>query len=428
MRRQLNEAVRDGGQADAQAAELFRHIRAYQFFRDCARWLGDGAFPWAREWQRPGRPEQRASVPPQKARRPPFSALFIDENLASARPQAAILRARISEIFSMLFCEDGFVVDVIRDPDGALPTPREDKEIGESIVDIDHFCKEMLPKRIRRAEGVRLGADGVGSSNWKTPRHRNRLLHKYDVIFCEVDYGCRFGGPQIVQKLASYLERITASMVQPKVPALIVLTHIDSIGHVQQCLNLSAHAFVNKERMYQVPSRMQRAVNDVQAIGDDGRLIGRERFGQHSNFRTLYSLRPDRTASLRNPDIRSRVIGGLTNPGAGALDPAERRGIPQWDRQDFDWIRSLPKSDLHCHFGTSITLRTIEALAFNTCGHLFTNWTPRRTGFYDVIRLVSGGAGFCELLRAAPDVREFATSRCLVIRPVAGSHAGAVCA
>ena len=54
--------------------------------------------------------------------------------------------------------------------------------------------------------------------------------------------------------------------------------------------------------------------------------------------------------------------------------------------------------------------------------------TPRRTGFYDVIRLVSGGAGFCELLRAAPDVRKFATSRCLVIRPVAGSHAGAVCA
>ena len=70
-----------------------------------------------------------------------------------------------------------------------------------------------------------------------------------------------------------------------------------------------------------------------------------------------------------------------------------------WDGQDRDWIHRLPKADLHCHFGTSISLPTIEALAFNTCGHLFDNWTgvatnrellaaPIRVVFDDVCKIV----------------------------------------
>jgi hypothetical protein len=51
LRRDLTAALRGSGDksrtADARSAA--EHLQAYEVFRDCARWLGDGAFPWARE-------------------------------------------------------------------------------------------------------------------------------------------------------------------------------------------------------------------------------------------------------------------------------------------------------------------------------------------------------------------------------------------
>jgi adenosine deaminase len=82
-------------------------------------------------------------------------------------------------------------------------------------------------------------------------------------------------------------------------------------------------------------------------------------------------------AFLRSLDLKQRVVGGWSEERSLSANGARRRyrHLANFDAQDRDWIRSLPKADLHCHFGTSISLLTVEALAFNTCGHLFTNWT-----------------------------------------------------
>jgi adenosine deaminase len=401
LRRALKRAVQQSG---PQQPALFGYLQAYDFFRDCARWLGDGVFAWARAWHRPERRSvDQATTPPQDVARPlgepepaatTLRALFIDETLgppgAHDKAETLHLRTRISEVFSLLFRNRAFELHAILSPDGALPGVTDHAKIGDSIAEIDRFFEQTLPQRTKRVENWRLNSNGsVGNSQWTfSDLPRERSLRDYEVIFCEIDYRTRFAGPQVVQKLASYLERTASRDRRSTLPALIVLTHMDNIGHVQQCLNLGAHSFVNKERLYQIPSRLKRAVEDVQAakdaVGSTGAGIRRERFGQHANFRMLYSLRPDRTAHLRNPNLKQLVVGGWTqyesetdvaeehSNGAGRREP---RDIPIWDEQDRAWIQRLPKADLHCHFGTSISLETIEALAFNTCGHLFRNWT-----------------------------------------------------
>jgi adenosine deaminase len=410
LRRALKRAVQ---QSKAEQPVLFGYLQAYDFFRDCARWLGDGVFPWARKWDRqqrrstdratPSTQNKRGGAKPAQA---PFRVLFIDETLGRPgehdeagapathdKAETQHLRKRISEVFTLLFRNRPLELHAILSTAGALPNAREDVDIGDNIAEVDRFFEQILPKRLQHIGNWKLKSTGsVTSPEWKfSDLRKKRALRDYDVIFCEIDYRTRFAGPQVVQKLASYLERTAARDRRSTVPALIVLTHVDNIGHVQQCLNLGAHSFVNKERLYQIPSRLKRAVEDVgaaqdvEAAGASGARVRRERFGQHANFRMLYSLRPDRTAHLRNPNLQQAVVGGWTqDESARRTTPTERRdgarpknvrGIPTWDGQDKEWIRRLPKADLHCHFGTSIRLKTIEALAFNTCGHLFRNWT-----------------------------------------------------
>jgi adenosine deaminase len=410
LRRALKRAVQQG---KTEQPVLFGYLQAYDFFRDCARWLGDGVFPWAREWQRQKRRSTDPATPSTQNKRgaakraqAPFRVLFIDETLgwpskrdevgtpaAHDEAETLHLRTRISEVFSLLFRDRPLELHAILSAAGALPNAREHANIGDSIAEVDRFFEQILPKRVQRVGNWKLRSNSsVVCPGWTLSElGEKRSLRDYEVIFCEIDYRTRFAGPQVVQKLASYLERTAARDRHSTVPPLIVLTHMDNIGHVQQCLNLGAHSFVNKERLYQIPSRLKRAVEDVgapqgvKAAGGSGSRMRRERFGQHANFRMLYSLRPDRTAHLRNPNVKQAVVGGWTeDENAGRAAPTELsdrnrpksvRGIPTWDGQDKEWIRRLPKADLHCHFGTSIRLKTIEALAFNTCGHLFRNWT-----------------------------------------------------
>ena len=187
--------------------------------------------------------------------RTPFRALFIDENLvppnADDDRETPRLRTRISEIFSPLFDEGRLELYAIHSPDGVLPSQDEHSAIGDSIVEIDRFFEHMLPDRIQRVDNWRLDTvDGVGPKWTFSSLSEKISLRDYEVIFCEIDYRSRFAGPQVVQKLASYLERTASRDGRSTVPALIVLSHMDNIGHVQQCLNLGAHSFVNKEQLY----------------------------------------------------------------------------------------------------------------------------------------------------------------------------------
>ena len=214
LRQKLNRAIQ---QNDKEELGLVRYLQAYELFRDCARWLGDGAFPWARTWCSPQDESRNYANALQQdgvgargaAKRPqaPFKALFIDENLgpACSLDETRRLRARLSDVFSLLFPEGRLELDLIDSADGVLPTPEEHAKIGDSIAAIDDFFENMLPRRTWRIDDWRLKS-GRDAWEWNlSPVAEKRSLRDYQVIFCEVDYRTRFAGPQIVQKLASYL-------------------------------------------------------------------------------------------------------------------------------------------------------------------------------------------------------------------------------
>src|SRR5262249_34673185 len=83
LRRNLKHAVE---RSESGRPELFGYLQAYDFCRDYAGWLGDGVFPWAREWKPPRRrtadrptssPQGNGNSPQQAS----FRVLFIDETL-----------------------------------------------------------------------------------------------------------------------------------------------------------------------------------------------------------------------------------------------------------------------------------------------------------------------------------------------------------
>src|SRR5262249_30737434 len=156
LRQQLNRALRE---EDDKYLASFRYLQAYEFFRDCARWLGDGAFPWARSWRSSRNRQEQANALQQDGIRPedgadlsqvPFRALFIDENLGpdASSYETLRLRSRISEVFSLLFAEGTFELDVIHSADGALPTPEEHANTGGGLDAVDGFFEHVLPQRI----------------------------------------------------------------------------------------------------------------------------------------------------------------------------------------------------------------------------------------------------------------------------------------
>src|ERR1700730_14286521 len=66
LRQELDRQLSAPNASADRISKLIGQLQAYRLFRDAARWLGDGAFPWARPWAR--------------SRSRAFVALFIDEN------------------------------------------------------------------------------------------------------------------------------------------------------------------------------------------------------------------------------------------------------------------------------------------------------------------------------------------------------------
>lgn len=164
-------------------------------------------------------------------------------------------------------------------------------------------------------------------------------LRSYHLILVEVEFSQEYIGPSIVQSLAAYFDN---KGINSHRPSIIVLSLKDNFSQVQQCLNLGAEAYVMKERIYALPARIAQARIPRSPA---------EPRGRKSNFRSLYQLRPQDIVKLHD----ERLYGY------------------SWDTLEKNWLKALPKADLHTHIGTCISLPTIEALALNTSGYLLSN-------------------------------------------------------
>lgn len=194
--------------------------------------------------------------------------------------------------------------------------------------------------------GDRTTTDDVGlvKNDAKAPL---RIEH-FDVLLVDVEFDGRAMGPEIIEVLSEYLDRRARGGQMAAVPGaplagaprIIVLSLSRDTRHVQQCLNMGAEAFVSKDRVHLLPAVLAKV----------RRRNRRSARGGLRTFSTLWQLPPAVRAELQDTDLRGGLISGEAFEGA--------------------WIQSLPKTDLHCHIGTSINLHVIQALALNTCWYL----------------------------------------------------------
>ncbi len=192
-----------------------------------------------------------------------------------------------------------------------------------------------------------LESDKVFDLEDSPPTEGEHSLWDYDIILVEAEHKTRFIGPAIVQWLDIALDEIEKGREtkdngrKRERPHLFVLSRNEHAGHSYICLNHGAEAFAPKSRVYGIPALLTFA-----QVGK--RSVKKEPQNSRPNFRVLYGVVPRIANRLRSEQLHEKIVGD------------------EWNRP---WVRRLPKADLHFHMGTSISLRTVAALAANTAGY-----------------------------------------------------------
>lgn len=184
----------------------------------------------------------------------------------------------------------------------------------------------------------------------------------FRLILVEIDPGVDYLGAKLVNRIAAYLEKANdpkrrsawrESAAPPQTPPIIVLTRTESFGQIQQSLNFGAVAYLLKDRLYQLPYQMHLALD----------AAARDDTPHSSSFRALHKLRPEVKAKLK-----TRKNSSLLHGGRSYSDEEGQHMLA--DEREQQWVRELPKADLHCHMGTCIHPAAIHLLALNTFGHM----------------------------------------------------------
>jgi len=207
------------------------------------------------------------------------------------------------------------------------------------------------------AQSFLLRSDSSGSKSNPTLLAK---LEDYSLILMDPEAMGDSLGAARVHRIAKYLDQVgspptllagEARAARTPVPPLIAFSQKESSGYVQQCLNMGARAFVAKHRPYHLLFDLSRVLSEPDSFRDDTQ--------DASQFRLLRILKPNAAAKLKRTGVPFYIHGGIER-GDGTV---ERHLLEE------DWISSLPKADLHCHFGTAIDLYTVTLLALNTAGY-----------------------------------------------------------
>jgi len=334
----------DGSSPDREAVNLLLRLEgrlwAYEILRDLAYWLAYAANEWGR---RLAADKVDGTI----------RVLILDEVFHQAELLPSSRSKKLADDLSERL---GRIRDAFRGKDGRRIVHFDRIQAARAWRHLTEHVDQRKELKV-----VPLFPDDETSGGVAKGKPPGPPLFAYDLILVEVEFRGDYVGPAIVEKLNAYLEHEAHAHSLTVAPAIIVLSQTDNFSHVQQCLNLGAAAFVRKERMYELPMRVIRARIKDRAV---------EPQGQKANFRALYALPHEDLRRLQSTDRDDRILG-LADDG-----------------QERAWLSALPKADLHTHLGTFIDLRTIQALAFNTVGHLLDRRAGNDTLAQDVDSLI----------------------------------------
>jgi adenosine deaminase len=189
-------------------------------------------------------------------------------------------------------------------------------------------------------------------------------LHGYLAVLLDPEAHSDALGPIRIQRLASHLRQHARSepavmgrrgAIANRSPSLIAFSRKESSGYVQQCLNMGAAAFVAKHRPYHLLFDLARVLRNDR--------LHRLSTDRASQFRLLHALKPHVSAKLQRQDGPMYLYGGhRLDSGSFTNDPREE-----------EWVKALPKADLHYHMGTAVRPAMITLLAMNSAGHFLSS-------------------------------------------------------
>ncbi|MCY1649191.1 hypothetical protein OVA11_19655 [Caulobacter sp. SL161] len=326
-------------------------LRRYELLRDMSRCIGSGAISYLKR-------EATAHTSAERAKATVGGLLIIDDLLWE--------RIRAGEQAKM-----------------------QDFDRLKSLLDLADWgdrCFVASARGILPGRSAPNGANAVPLAGGGAVAAR---LEDFRMILMEVDSKTDYLGPSAVQRVVRHLSDV-AEVPSP----VIVFTRTESSGHIQQSLNLGAVAYVLKERLYQLPFQMRRALEGV--------LAPRASTSHASSFRGLRALRPEALVKLKRHADRYLVTGRQHWPAAVDAGGATAPPRVLFDYREERWVRELPKADLHCHLGTCISYPAVKAMAMNTAGYALkpTRFEAHNEGIRAVVRRIALAVALSEHLNA----------------------------
>ncbi|MBE3143906.1 MAG: hypothetical protein IMZ61_08280 [Planctomycetes bacterium] len=169
-------------------------------------------------------------------------------------------------------------------------------------------------------------------------------LEEIDFLLVDLEFEGQSLGFEILRKIRAE----TREAIRPMV---ITLSRRDDPESIQRALNSGALFHVTKSHFFSLIP----AIYDVWRQICDLRNEEKQRYAQYENWHLLSKL-PLRLAI----DLQSSWVLGK--------EYELRNGIGRWGKlaessSDHEWIRSLPKADLHCHIGSCMSNETLVGTA-----------------------------------------------------------------
>ncbi|ESQ89785.1 adenosine deaminase family protein [Asticcacaulis benevestitus] len=326
LRSRLNQWLRQPrSKRPKEVLKLASKLQQYDLLRDIGRLLSTGVVTFM---------SQLAAKPGPLGR--PRRILLIDQSLTSARYDGGLVSKSEGS---------GHVTEKLKDLLELINWSDQFDVAGPGIAPFSNGFGDLTFFDATLLDGIKVETFAEAGKDRKI---RKAQIDDYDIILVEVDSRQDYVGPPYVHRLSQFIDRVFGT----NGPPIIIFTHTESSGDIQQTLNLGAEAYVLKERIYQLPFQMQQALSFRDKHRAESRLT--------SSFRAGSALKPEIRGKLQVQQGAGYVRGEYLSQVTGEHDSREER-----------WIRELPKADLHCHIGTCVSYAAIDALALNTVSHYF---------------------------------------------------------
>lgn len=224
-------------------------------------------------------------------------------------------------------------------------------------VKLDRFVEDdFLLKGDNEVELIKVNSDGKELDGDKFSLFKNHKF-RFSHVIVDLLIGSHNKGNKIIRNLLRLRHKLGKDGYDSKFD-IIASSLSDEVEDIHRALEEGAIAFVPKKRIYSLPGVISRLEESREGLPGKKSIIAKYR-----NFEKLYKL-PER--------IKRRLH---TEALAKFFDNKERRYLNNISKNlALNWIKKIPKAELHFHIGGSMNADMVFNLALNNLRHINSSW------------------------------------------------------